>query len=626
MAKKDVVVKADRVRGWRKLWRFVKISILLLLLILIIIYFVLKILFDDGSFIVSLERNEMLYSGLAMYESLNDPTPKRILRAKDLQFMDNISIKWLPNDKEITAPEGSHNGDNYIAYTFYMENQGKTVLDYWYYVYMDDVIKHADEALRIMIYVNDKKTVYAKGNRINGKAEKNTVKFRNDDDGTIILEHRKNMRAGDLDKITVIIWIEGDDPDCVDALIGGHVRLHMKLTEEHTEKTIRELEWWKMAKSKKEEKKKRLRLLLLLLFVTVVMLATSTYAWFTANRTVSIAPIDVYVEASSGLQISTDAKAWKTIIQNSDITSPGEYTTHKNMKPTTLVPVSTIGERDSGGYMKFFRGVVEGASSLGGEMGLTANATPEESTFNASTGNFTNGDAPYYIAFDIFLKVDKSSGEDVYLDAGSGVIANTSSGTDKHLQYASRYAFVQESTNYPETTDPATIRAQNTGTSAIIIEPNYDAHTDTSVTAASNYYSITTTAAAEADLKSGAANVAPVNYVGVKAAIPSPIILVDTNPQGTINGTYFEVITNNATHVKTNTAYSYNENNATLKSYTGNTLDNETNHLHKIFHLAQGITKFRVYMWVEGQDVDCENNASGANLTYKLGLTLGPES
>jgi len=50
------------------------------------------------------------------------------------------------------------------------------------------------------------------------------------------------MRAGDLDKITVIIWIEGDDPDCVHALIGGHVRLHMKLTEEHTEKTIRELE------------------------------------------------------------------------------------------------------------------------------------------------------------------------------------------------------------------------------------------------------------------------------------------------------------------------------------------------------------------------------------------------
>jgi len=242
MTKKDVVVKADRVRGWNKLWRFVKISILLLLLLLIVIYFVLKILFDDGSFIVSLDRNEMLYSGLAMYESLNDPTPKRILKAKNLQFMDNISIKWLPEDKVMTSYEGSHNGENYIAYTFYMENQGKNVLSYWYYIYMDDVIKNADEALRIMVYLNDEKTVYAKGNRLDGKEEKGTVKFRDDEDGTIILEQRKNMHAGDLDKITVVVWIEGDDPDCVDALIGGHVRLHMKLTEEHTEKTIKELE------------------------------------------------------------------------------------------------------------------------------------------------------------------------------------------------------------------------------------------------------------------------------------------------------------------------------------------------------------------------------------------------
>jgi hypothetical protein len=29
----------------------------------------------------------------------------------------------------------------------------------------------------------------------------------------------------------------------VDALIGGHVRLHMKLTEEHTKDTIKEMEW-----------------------------------------------------------------------------------------------------------------------------------------------------------------------------------------------------------------------------------------------------------------------------------------------------------------------------------------------------------------------------------------------
>ena len=230
MASKDVVVKANKIRNWKRLGKFVRLAIFLLLLLLIIIYIVLKLLFNDGSFIVSLESNEMLYSGLAMYETLNDPTPKRRLKADDVQFLDNISIKWLPSD--ITEHEGSHNGKNYIAYSFYMENKGETVLTYWYSVVMDDVILNADEAIRIMIYVNDQRTVYAKGNSIDGKAEPDTTKFREDEDGTIILEQRKDMQAGDLDKITVVIWIEGDDPECTNALIGGHLRLKMSMREE----------------------------------------------------------------------------------------------------------------------------------------------------------------------------------------------------------------------------------------------------------------------------------------------------------------------------------------------------------------------------------------------------------
>ena len=240
MSKKDVVVKADKIRNWKKLGKFIRLALIVLLLLLIIMYLVLKVLFNDGSFIVSLENNDMLYSGLAMFETLNDPTPKRKLKADDVQFLDNISIKWLPND--ITEHEGSHNGKNYIAYSFYIENQGNQTFNYWYKVIMDDVILNADEALRIMIIVNDKKTVYAKGNSIDGKPEKGTVKFRDDLDGTIILEQRENMQPGDLDKITVVVFIEGDDPECTNALLGGHARLHMSLTEEHTEDAIRELE------------------------------------------------------------------------------------------------------------------------------------------------------------------------------------------------------------------------------------------------------------------------------------------------------------------------------------------------------------------------------------------------
>jgi len=253
MTKGDVVVKADRIRTWHKMGKYIKLALLILLLILIVIFLVLKVFFSDGSFSVSIDNNDMLYSGLAMYESRNDPMPKRILTAQDVQFMDNISIKWLPSNIDIEA-EGSHNGENYVAYTFFIENQGNLMFNYWYNVSMRDVIRNADEALRIMIIVNGEKTVYAKASPLDGSPEcayygnrsqpcqEKTTPFRTDEDGTIILQKRANMQPGEFDRITVVIWIEGDDPECLDPLIGGRARLDMKIIEEHTEESIKDLD------------------------------------------------------------------------------------------------------------------------------------------------------------------------------------------------------------------------------------------------------------------------------------------------------------------------------------------------------------------------------------------------
>ena len=50
---------------------------------------------------------------------------------------------------------------------------------------------------------------------------------------TLILEERTNFNLGDIDHYTIVVWLEGDDPDCVDDLIGGEIKMHMNLTEEH---------------------------------------------------------------------------------------------------------------------------------------------------------------------------------------------------------------------------------------------------------------------------------------------------------------------------------------------------------------------------------------------------------
>ena len=38
---------------------------------------------------------------------------------------------------------------------------------------------------------------------------------------------REKLGPGEKDKYTVVIWLEGNDPDCVDKIIGGTMKLGM---------------------------------------------------------------------------------------------------------------------------------------------------------------------------------------------------------------------------------------------------------------------------------------------------------------------------------------------------------------------------------------------------------------
>ena len=37
----------------------------------------------------------------------------------------------------------------------------------------------------------------------------------------------EKFKSKDKDKYTVVIWLEGNDPDCVDDIIGGTLKLSM---------------------------------------------------------------------------------------------------------------------------------------------------------------------------------------------------------------------------------------------------------------------------------------------------------------------------------------------------------------------------------------------------------------
>ena len=221
---------SEKLKNRERKVRIIKLALLIIALFLMIIYFLLRLFYEGGAFTITLDEELARRSGLVMYEKLTEKNEKKILKVDELEFVDNISINWLPENIDEEG-EGTHNGPNYIAYTFYIENKGADTINYWYKIVVDDVIKDVDKAIRVMVFRNGEKTVYAKANERTGAQEIGTVQFK--DNLTVVEKQRTEFKVGDIDKFTIVIWVEGDDPDCVDALIGGMMKMHMDITEEH---------------------------------------------------------------------------------------------------------------------------------------------------------------------------------------------------------------------------------------------------------------------------------------------------------------------------------------------------------------------------------------------------------
>ena len=243
---KEVLVTAKGIKRRKKMMRLTMIVCCFLFSFLTVVFIILSFIFNGGKFTISLDSNDDLSTSLALFDSMEYKEVKRKLYADEIDFMDNISVKWLPEDIDSDKYEGSHNGDNYIAYTFYLGNTGLQKVNYWYEVVIDDVIKNVDEAVRIMIYRNGEKTIYAEINPDTKEAEPGTKPFYDNEissqEHIVVLEEVKDFKPLDIDRFTIVVWLEGDDPECVNAIIGGEIKMHMNIREEHILPNVNKIE------------------------------------------------------------------------------------------------------------------------------------------------------------------------------------------------------------------------------------------------------------------------------------------------------------------------------------------------------------------------------------------------
>ncbi len=220
---------AKEVRQYRISMKVLSALLVMLITVTAIIYIIAVLYERTGSFTVRIDKYEMTKYGLSLSESRDMMRPTSNLNAKVSEKMTNIAGETI--DANVDMIDGPHNGREYIAYTFYAQNTGEVEVSYDYQINMSGVTNGLDEAIRLRLYVDGKPTTYAKTKSDGTGPEPGTESFYS---ARVITRGRiESFAPGEVTKYTVVIWIEGNDPDCIDWLIGGKMKIDMDLSIVH---------------------------------------------------------------------------------------------------------------------------------------------------------------------------------------------------------------------------------------------------------------------------------------------------------------------------------------------------------------------------------------------------------
>ena len=317
--------------------------------------------------------------------------------------------------------------------------------------------------------------------------------------------------------------------------------------------------------------RRKLNSLFMVLVLTGMLLLSSTYAWFSANKVVTLKGINAKVAAAEGLQISLDGETW-----SSEITINKENLTaalgNNYAWPDELIPVSTTGATTSGNMNMYYGDVSADGTSLTQAKDKTTDTTQ-------------------FIAFDLYFKNSSSSetGDILQLNSGTMVDIASDGVENTGLENSVRAGVVLWGGTAVMSADGDTVRAIEAGTPLVSIwEPNYNKH-------------IAEVVKNDERIDSDSSAFTTLGLKGIG--------------DGTVEGINEKSLEGESSTLGEQTTI---QTDASLTSAT-----NLTNLGGDSLMLSpNAIMKARIYIWLEGQDPDCIDTAStGKSLDFEIGFT-----
>ena len=214
-----------------------------------------------GHFTINL-TDEMFEEGFELSETKDFAAPTARLYGEPVKDAPCISITEIPADVDVI--EGPHNGRAYYAHTFYLAKRGEGAVDYRYTLSINSESLNGSTAVWVMLFCEDVPTLYAKmgadgtpqclpakEDNSRGYTEASLpflhrfptdqveeivgerssryrlMPYAFETDSVITTQVVQDIEQDEVHKYTVVFWLEGDDPDCTDELIGSHVGMQM---------------------------------------------------------------------------------------------------------------------------------------------------------------------------------------------------------------------------------------------------------------------------------------------------------------------------------------------------------------------------------------------------------------
>lgn len=186
----------------------------------------------SGNFIVVLDKDVIIHSIVLSEDSdFNDPTPR--LFADSVKDSDPIIFFDIKMQEALEVDGNYYDPDfKYLAYSFYLKNNGNQSVDIRAEFLITDIYRGADEAIRVILIENsqiDDFKMYQKPDKSEGKylpEMPEAIPFVND---KTIFEHDiLEFQPDEIKRYTIIVYVEGQDPECVNEISSGMIKMTMR--------------------------------------------------------------------------------------------------------------------------------------------------------------------------------------------------------------------------------------------------------------------------------------------------------------------------------------------------------------------------------------------------------------